>query len=351
MVQGEKMNKKMQKILVLLVIGCVLTFTVLQLRCSFEDSSLPLNKREGRGHVFHRGISYLISLVQILGYDYQPDDRVESRLTSDVVKYVLIVSRKLTSELKAEGVGKLTEEDQQALRKLTKFLDSHSEYNGATGITTRRRGEGFDRIRESLEQSSYRFLVKNWTIIIRNSGQIHQDTNDVSQSGWYQECNIAERVFRLRKEVFLSLRWRAESGSMSHLDFFVRSNEALKLPKLSECFFLSELSYSDRGILEGTRDFIDYSTLGQLHNILRIVRPDIIEWTKCADGKQFCPEAPLSSRSNTEVEGDVVMDDILAATVDAMNLVGIDYRVVYELLWHAPRCREKSSAYPVLGRR
>ena len=185
------MNKKMQKILVLLVIGCVLTFTVLQLRCLFEDSSLPLNKREGRG----RGISYLISSVQILGYDYGPDDRVESRLTSDAVKNVLIVSCKLTSELKAEGVGKLTEEDQQALRKLTKFLDTHSEYNGATGITTRRRGEGFDTIRESLEQSSCRFLVKNWTIIIRNSGQIHQDTNDVSQSGWYQECNIAESVF------------------------------------------------------------------------------------------------------------------------------------------------------------
>ena len=92
-----------------------------------------------------------------------------------------------------------------------------------------------------------------------------------------------------------------------------------------------------RGILESTRDFIDYSTLGQLHNILRIVRPDIIEWTKCADDKQFCPEAPLSSRSNTEVEGDVVMDDILAATVDAMNLVGIDYRVVYGTLLGAVR--------------
>ena len=229
---------------------------MLQLKCSFQDSSLPLNKREGRGHVFHRGISYLISSVQILGYDYEPDDRVESRLTSDVVKYVLIVSRKLTSELKAEGVGKLTEEDQQALRKLTKFLDSHSEYNGATGITTRRRGEGFDRIRESLEQSSCRFLVKNWTIIIRNSGQIHQDTNDVSQSGWYQECNIAERVFSLRKEVFLSLRWRAESGSMSHLDFFVRSNEALKIPKLSECFFLPELSYTDTPIQPKTGSYM-----------------------------------------------------------------------------------------------
>ena len=132
---------------------------------------------------------------------------------------------------------------------------------------------------------------------------------------------------------------------MSHLDFFVRSNAALKIAKLSNCVSSSELTYADRGIgMEGTRDFIDYSTLGQIHSILRIVRTDKIEWTKCADDKQFCLEEPLSSRSNTLAAADgfpiccdVVMDDILSATVDAMNKVGIDYRVVYGTLLGAVR--------------
>ena len=118
----------------------------------------------------------------------------------------------------------------------------------------------------------------------------------------------------------------------------------MKIAKLSNCVFSSELTYADRGILEGTRDFIDYSTLGQLHSILRVVRPDKIEWTKCADDKQFCPEEPLSLRSNTLAASDgfpiccdVVMDDILSATVDAMNKVGIDHRVVYGTLLGAVR--------------
>ncbi|KAJ7356356.1 hypothetical protein OS493_025465 [Desmophyllum pertusum] len=131
---------------------------------------------------------------------------------------------------------------------------------------------------------------------------------------------------------------------MSHLDFFARSNGALKIAKLSNCFLSHALTYSDRGMLEGSRDFIDYSTLGQLHSILRIVRPDKIEWTKCADNIQFCPEKPLTSRLNTLAEDDgfpiccvVIMDDILAATVDAMNQIGIEYRIVYGTLLGAVR--------------
>lgn len=342
--EDEEMTKRTQRILVLILIVCAAIFALLQLRCFPKKSSSHVRSKIRRSHIHHPGKQAQSSPVQIIGWDYEPDERVESRLTKDAVKYVLMVPHKLNSELKSYGVTRMTVRDQQALLNLTKFLDTHAEYDGATGITTQRQGVGFDATKESLERSSCRFLVKNWTIIIQNSGQLHQDTSEFSRSGWYQECNIAEGAFVLRREVFLSLRWRAECGSMSHLDFFVRSNEALRIAKLSDCFFSSELTYTDRGILEGTRDFIDYSTLGQLHNILRIVRPDKIEWTKCADDKQFCPEAPLSSRSNTSAATDgfpiccdVVMDDILSATVDAMNKIGIDYRVVYGTLLGAVR--------------
>ena len=60
-----------------------------------------------------------------------------------------------------------SEEDQRALFKLTQFLDRHTEYDGATETTTMKRGEGFDKAKESLQQSACRFLVTNvnWTMI------------------------------------------------------------------------------------------------------------------------------------------------------------------------------------------
>ena len=336
------MNKYMPKFLFLLLVVCCLGFAVLQMRCSIKPSDEQLNKR-ARTHVIHdqgEKRTQVLS-VEVIGWNYEPNEKVESRLTNEAVKYVLMVPHR-----QLKGASRPAVTDQQALFKLIRFLDTHSEFDGATGTATRRRTERFEKAKESLEESSCRFLVKNWTMIIRNSGQIHHDIREDSRAGWYQECTIAEGAFLLRKEVFLSLRWRPDCGSMSHLDFFVRSNASLKIAKLLNCFFSPEIVYTDRGLLKGTRDFTDYSTLGQLHSILRIVRPDKVEWTKCADDKQFCPEAPLSSRFNTlaatngfPICCDIVMDDILAATVDALNKVGIDYRVVYGTLLGAVRSR------------
>ena len=331
--------KKEYKILLSILLVYYLTFAVLQLKCRHKSSS-QLSEKLNVRHAHH--IDNSDQSVEILGWDYQPEEHTEGRLRRDVVKYVLMVPHKLRLRLKSLGVASLAMEDLQELRKLTEFLDMHGEYDGATGITTYMRVEGYDTAKTSLEQSSCRFLVKNWTMVIRNFGPIHRD--DSNDLGWYQECNIAETAFVLRKEVFLSLRWRAECGSMSHLDFFVRSAGTLKIAKLSHCYLSHKLTYSDRGILEGSRDFIDYSTLGQLHSILRIVRPDKIEWTKCTDDKQFCPEKPLMSRPNTLAAADgfpiccdVIMEDILARTVDAMNQIGMDYRIVYGTLLGAVR--------------
>ena len=263
----------------------------------------------------------------------------------DTVKYVLMVPHKLPSWHEVHGTASLALEDREALQKLTRFLDIHRDYDAATVMTTKMQAGRFSEAKSLLEQSACKFQVKNWTMILRNFGAIHDDSDGNGKGlRWYQECNIAETGFVLRKEVFLSLRWRPECGSMSHLDFFIRSAGTLKIAKLSHCHLSHVLTYSDRGILEGSRDFIDYSTLGQLHSILRIVRPDKIEWTKCTDDKQFCPEKPLMSRPNTLAAADgfpiccdVVMDDILARTVDAMNQIGMDYRIVYGTLLGAVR--------------
>lgn len=344
-------HKKWKTICPLLLVIC-LTFILLQLNCLSGPSPARAKKILKQHlpppvikHNFH------MSSVEILGWDYQPEDVVEARLARNAVKYVLMVPHKLQPRLKSLGMAGLSIEDRQALLKLTQFLDESPHFDGATGASTLKKVKGFDSAKALLEQSSCKFLLKNWTMIINNFGPIylsepihHGDDGSSEFVTWLQECNIAETAFVLRKDVFLSLRWRAECGSMSHLDFFKRSNGALKIAKLSNIFFSYLLTYSDRGILQGTRDFIDYSTLGQLHSILRIVRPNKIEWTKCTDDKHFCPEKPLTSRLNTLAASDgypiccdVIMDDILSATVGAMNQVGIEYRIVYGTLLGAVR--------------
>jgi len=324
----------------ILVVSC-LTFALLQLKCMPESSSL--NAKHGHHRTLHKSVHK--HFVEILGWDYQPEEKVESRLMQDTVKYVLMVPHKLPSWDEVHGMASVALEDPDAFQKLTKFLDVHRDYDGATAVKTKMQDGKFSEAKTLLEQSACKFQVKNWTMIIRNFGPIHYDADsDGKGFGWYQECNIAEMAFVIRKEVFLSLRWRAEAGSMSHLDFFVRSTGTLKIAKLSHCCLSHALTYSDRGFLESSQNFIDYSTLGQLHSILRIVRPDKIEWTKCTDDKQFCPEKPLMSRPNTLAAADgfpiccdVIMDDILAVTVDAMNQIGMDYRIVYGTLLGAVR--------------
>ncbi|KAJ7356357.1 hypothetical protein OS493_025466, partial [Desmophyllum pertusum] len=184
------MLKKTQKIFLSIVLVCCLTVLLLQLKAK-------------RSRALHESVQ--MSSVEILGWDYEPQENVEARLTKDVVKYILMVPHKLQSTLKSRGVTSLAEEDREALLKLTEFLDEHAEYDAATGATTEMQVEGFDKAKKQLEQSACRFLVKNWTMIIRNFGSITCD-DDSESLGWYQECNIAETAFVLRKEAFPILK-------------------------------------------------------------------------------------------------------------------------------------------------
>ena len=212
--------------------------------------------------------SYAAS-VKIIGSDYEPEVTMEISLINDVVKYVLIVPHKLDLRLRREGVDGLSlPGDQDAVRKLADFLDKHPDYDGATGVTTATQTQErtLDEAQKLLEQSSCRFMhmVKNWTVAIRNSGSIHKLQSEVTPNAYanqgvlYQECNICESAFLIRKMHFLELRWRSDYGSLSHLDFFLRSKGSLKIAKLSDCYFSQSLSYIDRGNLEGSKEFTDH---------------------------------------------------------------------------------------------
>lgn len=269
---------------------------------------------------------------------------MEITLTSEVVKYVMVVPHGFDSKQMREGIGGLSvASDREAVRKLTGFLDKHPEFDGATGVASQFQRKGPDETKKLLEQSACRFLVKNWTLIIRNSGKIHK-LQGTKQDEEYQECNITENAFLIRKEHFLELRWRSDYGSLGYLDFFLRSKGTLKLAKLSSIFLGQSLNYINRGSLEGSKEFTDYSKLGQFHSVLRIVLPNKIEWTKCSDDSEFCPEKPTASQSSNSLVSDgfpiccdVVMDKLLVATVKAMSEIGMEYRATYGTLLGAER--------------
>lgn len=63
-----------------------------------------------------------VQSVEILGWDYQPEEDTAGRLRREVFKYVLMVPHKLRSRFKSLGVASLAMEDLQELRKLTEFL-------------------------------------------------------------------------------------------------------------------------------------------------------------------------------------------------------------------------------------
>lgn len=276
---------------------------------------------------------------------------MENSLNSEVVRYVLIVPYRLNMKPKREGINDLSlPSDQEALFKLIAFLDKHPAFDGATGRISKPQVEGISESKQLLEQSACRFLVKNWTLVIRNSGTIHRLQDDTGTKGKpggeNQECNITESAFLIRKKHFLELRWRSDYGLLDHIDFFLRSKGTLKIAKLSNCYLSQSLNNVDRGSLEGSRELTDYSKLGKFHSILRIVRPHKIEWTKCSEDVEFCSEKLSASRSTESLTTDgfpiccdAVMDDLLGATVRAMNEIGMDYRVTYGTLLGAVRSK------------
>jgi len=163
----------------------------------FSNQGDILTKSDDRSH----------SSVEIIGSDYEPEEAKENSLNSEVVRYVLIVPHRLNMKPKREGINGLSlPSDKEALFKMIAFLDKHPAFDRATGRISKPQVEGISESKQLLEQSACRFLVKNWTLVIRNSGTIHRLQDDTATKGKlggeYQECNITESAFLIRKKHF-----------------------------------------------------------------------------------------------------------------------------------------------------
>ena len=262
------------------------------------------------------------------------------------------------------------EDDKLALQKLSEFLDTMEEFDGATcsqpAATANAQKdhvlqqEQINIIRNSSLDSSWcRFIINKWSLHIRNTGRIQniqlrnklftdESSNESSpvdsKSGVVlQICNIIQGPFIIRKDVFHSIGGLLEGfGRVALQEFFIRSKGELKMAKLSNCAWTREITRVDRGTFEGSNDVPEYAKFGNKHGILRIVTDNRIEWTGCVANWKLCPEKPyVEPRELPGVAAPICCSAVLFQMLKdftwAFTELGVEYRVVYGTLLGAVR--------------
>ncbi|EDO45433.1 predicted protein [Nematostella vectensis] len=109
------------------------------------------------------------------------------------------------------------------------------------------------------------------------------------------------------------------------------------MAKFGNMFLSDSLHKVDRGVKEGVPEFPDYAHFGNDHGILRIVQEARIEWTTCIANGQQCKEKPYFPpvelpRLGMPICCMVVLDRMLQDITNALNTIGIRYRVIYGTL-------------------
>ena len=269
-----------------------------------------------------------------------------SQSSASASRFMMILPHSVSGEEKA-----LLENDKRAIRELHQFLESKEDFDGATCL--QQSGRGIDREIEadvkqagdiSPEASWCRFMQSNWSVSIRNSGplEIVKPTN-AEGPVLVQSCNIAQGPFVIRRDAFNRIGGLLGGfGKVTLLEFFLRSKGKLKIAKLTTCAWTHEITRADRGTLEGSATFPEYSKLGNRHLILRIVTEDRIEWTACVANWKLCPEKPYEKprdpfRIAAPICCSVVLGEMLVDFVKALDKLGLAYRVVYGTLLGAVR--------------
>ena len=266
----------------------------------------------------------------------------------------------------------MAEDDKLSLLTLYEFLDVTVRFDGATclqPLTEHKRADHelhqeklYNQMKDSLESSWCRFITKEWSLHIKNTGPVlntrlesKTSTNGSSPNKFsfsdfangilivYQVCNIAQGPFVMRGDVFHRIGGLHNGfGRMALLEFFVRSKGELKIAKLSNCRWTHGIARVDRGTLEGSNDVPEYAAFGNKFNILRIVTNNRIEWTTCVSNWKLCPEKPyvkpteLSSVAAPICCG-IVLFQMLKDITWALTQLGVDYRVIYGTLLGAVR--------------
>ena len=242
------------------------------------------------------------------------------------------------------------QQDQLSFLQLEDFLQTASEYDAATCLQPSKENmESRSALRET-NSSWCRFARREWSMAIRNTGRWKEITNSQSSNTpalnyVFQECNIVQGPFVIRADVFEKLgRWKGLFGKTSLLDFFLRSKGELRVAKLANCVWSKQITKVDRGKLESIRHFEELASFGNEHGILRIIREDGIDWTRCAANYILCPEKPyVPPKALPEVALPICCSALLYNSlcdfVDAADKLGIKYRLVYGTLLGAVRSK------------
>ena len=254
------------------------------------------------------------------------------------------------------------ENDKRALWKLSNFLSSMDEFDGATCLLQPNKEDGDDEVNTitniSLKSSWCSFIQRKWSVNIRNTGLVqHIRKQNTKRNSSYaakakreesieiQHCNIAQGPFVIRKDVFHRFGGLLDGfGMVTLLEFFLRSKGELKIAKLANCQWTSEITRADRGTLEGSNNLGEYASFGNKHKVLRIVTESQIEWTACVANWKSCPEKPyVKPRELSSVAGpiccSVVLAEMLADFKWAFNKLGLEYRILFGTLLGAVRSK------------
>ena len=257
----------------------------------------------------------------------------------------------------------LKEIDKHSLWKLSDFLGSVKEFHGATCLQqpssyTREsdRISVHDYIKtgrsDSVDSSWCRFIRKKWSVHIRNTGprqnvQLEEslliESNSTEEMIVLQRCNILQGPLVIRKDVFHRIGGLIDGfGKLTLLEFFLRSQGALKMAKLTNCVWTPEITRTDRGTLQGSNKVPEYASIANKHKVLRIVTENRIEWTACVANWKMCPEKPfVKPRDLPGIAAPICCSAVLGKMLTdfkwALNSLDLEYRVVYGTLLGAVR--------------
>lgn len=270
-------------------------------------------------------------------------------------KYVVIIPHKIKNS--TLGLNVFEKKDQRSMMFLAEMLHSLANLDGATCVPQAvlsdveasipfSRELLRHRWREIFLNSSWcNFIRRDWSIQIRNRGSI-RGLNYISTDnfhGIFQMCNIINGPVVLRKDIFIRIGGLEPSfGRLTLLEFFLRSKGRLKIGKFGNCILSDHLFITDRALLQESRDFPEYTNFGTRYGILRIIKEDRIEWTKCAASWRLCKERPYTPPSTLPHVGQpiccsVVLGKMLKDVTDVFVKLGIKHRVVYGTLLGAVR--------------
>ena len=356
------LQRREQRFIALLLVSLFTFYFVFACYIENERSNIPQYKNvETVDHSFTNNDSDLLAwMPDSLAFMFS--DGARFNMANDNASLLVIFPHSLKQ-------NNISQNDKRFILKLSHFLVSRKEFHGAACLEEPlKHSTGGDSERDyrpkdkevkpvgniSLDSSWCRFITKNWSVHIRNTGLVRsvqiENFLPVESNGWepsevtkIQNCNILQGPFMIRKDIFHKLGGLLDGfGRMTLLEFFLRSKGELKMAKLANCVWTPEITQADRGTLEGSNTVPEYASFANKHRVLRIVTENRIEWTACVANWKLCPEKPyVRPRDLPSIAAPICCSAVLGKMLRdfkwALNTLGVEYRVAYGTLLGAVR--------------